>query len=300
MKSINIRLMTLFSFMVLILASCSKNIPQFDAELAFTYLKEQCALGPRNPGSEGHLLGKEYIIETLKNHGAEVETQEFTDSIRGESYEFTNITGTYFPQRPSRIFLGAHWDTRPWADKDSLQENHDKPIIGANDAASGVAVLLALADVIQKNPETLPYGIDLLFFDGEDAGSYGQEKSWCLGSTYFVNNYNGTEPEAVIIVDMIGDRDLNIYIEGNSYHNAPQLVAKIWGIADSYNFDEFKTSIKYFIFDDHYPFLGDGFNAIDIIDYDYPHWHTMQDTPDKCSAESLDKIGKVLIKYLWG
>ncbi len=296
----NFKLVVILLFSSLLVISCSKNFPRFDSELAFKFLEEQCSFGPRNPGSEGHFLCKEYILETLQNYGAEVKTQEFTDSIRGQSYEFTNIIASYFPERKSRIFLGAHWDTRPWADKDSLADNHDKPIIGANDAASGVAVLLATAKTINQNSASLAQGIDLLFFDAEDAGSYGKTGDWCLGSKYFAENYDGVEPEAVIIVDMIGDKNLQINIESHSYRNSPQLVAKIWGIADSYNFNEFKTKIKYQIYDDHYPFLEKGFNAIDIIDFDYQYWHTMQDTPDKCSTESLHKVGNILIKYIWG
>jgi len=284
-----------------LLVSCSsKNLPEFDSNLAFEYLKQQCSFGPRNPGSEGHFLCKEFIIETLKYHDAQVETQEFMGTIRDKNYDFTNIIGSYYPKRQSRIFLGAHWDTRPWADKDTLAENHDKPIIGANDAASGVGLLLAMAKVIKQNSENLTYGIDLLFFDAEDAGTYGKNSDWCLGSKYFVENYNGIKPEAVIIIDMIGDKNLNIYIEGNSYRNSPRLVTEIWNIANSYDINAFKTKIKYYIYDDHYPFLEEGYNAIDIIDYDYQYWHTVHDTPDKCSSESLGIIGKVLINYIWG
>jgi len=299
MKTLKLFFLISILFYITII-SCSKDLPEFDPKLAYELLEEQCSFGPRNPGSEGHYLCKEFIAETLHNYGAEVKLQEFQDSIRGKNYELTNIIGSYFPKRINRIFLGAHWDTRPWADKDSLIDNHHKPIIGANDAASGVAVLLALAKTINENSESLTQGVDLLFFDAEDAGTYSKNEDWCLGSKYFVENYNSVEPKAVIIIDMIGDKDLNIYIEQNSYRNSPELVAKIWNIADSYNYNEFKTKIKYQIYDDHYPFLEEGMNAIDIIDFDYPYWHTMQDSPDKCSAASLEKVGKVLIKYIWG
>ncbi|MEA3475127.1 MAG: M28 family peptidase, partial [Candidatus Cloacimonadota bacterium] len=277
---------------------CSKNIPEFSGEKAFQYLEKQCSFGPRNPNSDGHLLCKNYLINFLEENGAEVKTQEFSEKVRDEIYNLTNIIATYYPQRQTRIFIGAHWDTRPWADLDSLEENRHLPIPGANDAASGVAVLFHLAEILNKYEPPL-FGIDLLFFDGEDAGTQGTNNEWCLGSKHFVNNYKGREPEAVIIIDMIGDKDLNIEIEGYSYRNSPELLEKIWKIARARNIPNFSTKISNFIYDDHYPFLEKGFNAIDIIDFDYPYWHTLQDTPDKCSAQSLQIIGNVLTEFIY-
>ena len=283
---------------IIILIGCSKNIPDFNREAAFQYLKKQCSFGPRNPNSDGHLLCKNYIINFLEENGAEVKTEKFSEKIRGKTYNFTNIIASYYPRKRARIFIGAHWDTRPWADLDSVEANRNLPISGANDGASGVAVLLHLAEILNKY-ETHVYGIDLLFFDGEDAGTPGSNDEWCLGSKYFVNNYKGREPEAVIIIDMIGDKDLNIKIEGYSYRSSPELVEQIWKIARSQNISNFNTKISDFIYDDHYPFLEKGFNAIDIIDFDYPYWHTLQDTPDKCSAQSLQIIGNVLTGFIY-
>ncbi|MBL7108449.1 MAG: M28 family peptidase [Candidatus Cloacimonetes bacterium] len=279
---------------------CTKSIPKFDGERAFQLLEKQCSFGPRNPNSDGHLLCKNFLINFLKENGAEVKTQKFSAEVRDETYELTNIIASYYPQKRTRIFLGAHWDTRPWADLDSVKINHSKPILGANDGASGVAVLLHLAEILNQYEPVL-YGFDIILFDGEDAGTYGSFTDWCLGSKYFVNHLAevGCEPEVVIIIDMIGDKNLNINIEQNSYQNSPELVEKIWKIAAKNNISNFKTKISEPIFDDHYPFLEKGFQAIDIIDFDYPYWHTLEDTPDKCSAKSLQKIGDVLMSYIY-
>ncbi len=280
------------------LTDCSKKIPEFNGEKAFQYLEKQCSFGPRNPNSDGHLLCKNYIINFLEENGGEVKTQDFSAEVREETYNLTNIIASYYPQRRTRIFIGAHWDTRPWADLDSLEENRNLPIMGANDAASGVSVLLHLVEILNKYEPPL-FGVDLLFFDGEDAGTQGSNEEWCLGSKYFVENFQGSEPDFVVIIDMIGDSNLNIKIEGYSYKNSPELVEQIWKIARAQNISNFDTKISNFIYDDHYPFLEKGFNAIDIIDFDYPYWHTLQDTPDKCSAQSLQIIGNVLTSFIY-
>ncbi len=290
-----------YFFIILIIIAqigCSKSIPEFSGDKAFQYLEKQCSFGPRNPNSDSHLLCKNYIINFLEENGAEVKTQDFSAEVRNETYNLTNIIGSYYPQRRNRIFIGAHWDTRPWADLDSLEENRNLPIMGANDAASGVAVILHLAEILIKYEPPL-FGIDLLFFDGEDAGTQGTNDEWCLGSKYFVENYQGREPDFVVIIDMIGDSDLNINIERYSYQNSPELVEQIWKIARAQNISNFNTKISDFIYDDHYPFLEKGFNAIDIIDFDYPYWHTLQDTPDKCSPLSLQIIGDVLTEFIY-
>jgi len=279
-------------------AGCNNAIPTFDGKTAFKYLEEQCTFGPRNPGSKGHELCKNYIIKFMEDHGAEVRTQDFTASVRGDEFKFTNIIASYYPERPQRIFIGAHWDTRPWADRDADSTKHNTPILGANDAASGVAVLLELATILQLNEPPI-YGYDLIFFDGEDAGSYGKTKDWCLGSQYFVEHYHGKEPEFVIVIDMIGDSDLEIQKEPFSLMSSPELVDKVWKIAKQYNIQGFSSKVTTYIYDDHYPFLEAGFQAIDIIDLDYPYWHTTEDTPDKCSPKSLQSVGTMLMHLIY-
>ena len=281
-----------------LLFGCSDTIPEFSGEKAFDYLEAQCDFGPKNPGSEGHMQCKDYFIDFLNSHGAKVSTQEFPVEIREETFQCTNIIASYYPEKPRRIFIGAHWDTRPWADRDADITKHNTPIIGANDAASGIAVLMELATILQTYEPTV-YGIDLLFFDAEDAGSYGANETWCLGSEYFAENYTGKEPEYVVVIDMIGDADLDILIESFSQHSAPELVKKVWDIAKKNDIRTFSLKMTGYIYDDHYAFLEAGYEAIDIIDMEYPYWHTIEDTPDKCSAESLQDVGTVLTHLIY-
>jgi glutaminyl-peptide cyclotransferase len=189
------------------------------------------------------------------------------------------------------IILGAHYDTREWADQDPNPANREKPVPGANDGASGVAVLLELARSLPKN---LHGQIWLVFFDMEDDGGiYGQD--WIMGSQAFVSQLTG-KPDAAVIVDMVGDANLNIYKERNS---TAALTDQIWQSAAQLGYDEkFIPKYRYSMEDDHTPFLAAGIPAVDIIDFDYPYWHTVQDTVDKVSATSLQTVGDVLYHWL--
>ena len=285
-------------FISLVIISCQDTIPEFNKEEAFTFLEEQCNLGPRYPGSDEIVLCRNYIISALNQYGASVEEQYFSVIINDTEFEGVNIIAKFYPRMSRRILLGAHYDTRPWADKEEDISLHDTPIIGANDAASGVAVLLELASIIsKKQPEQ--FGIDLVFFDLEDMGTYQKNETWCLGSEHFAKNYTGKKPEKAIIVDMIGDKDLEINMEYSSYHNSPALVNEIWETGKNLGFSEFKQRIGNRIYDDHYPLIKIGINAIDIIDFDYPYWHTLADTPDKCSSQSLYIVGQTLLKIIY-
>ncbi len=289
----------LFMLLPILVVSCgAKKYPKFDKEEAFSYLNKQCEFGTREPGSEGIKLCREYIKDNLMKYNAVVKEQKFTAKIRGEEIQGVNILASFNPRLSRRILLGAHYDTRPWADKDKNPDVHNKPIPGANDGASGVAVLLEIAKIIsQKEPEEI--GVDLVFFDLEDSGSYDDDKSWCKGSQFFAENYSEDEPEAAIIIDMIGDKDLHIPMEYFSYHNSPVLTSDIWKIADNLGFKSFQNKIGVPIYDDHYPLLENGFNVIDIIDMDYKYWHTLQDLPKNCSSESLYEVGQTLINYIY-
>ena len=288
----------MISMLSIMLFSCSESIPGFDGDRAFGYLEDQCQFGPRNPGSDGIQLCRDYIIDKLSALGAIIEIQSFSAEIGTEEYEGVNIIASFYPRLSRRILLGAHYDTRPWADKESDPDLHNTPIPGANDAASGVAVLLELAAILNQF-EPPQYGIDLVFFDLEDMGNYGDNETWCLGSQYFAGNYRGNLPEKAIVVDMIGDADLLIEMEYLSYHNAPALVNEVWNIARQLGFKQFKQRISNRIYDDHVPLIKAGFEAILIIDFDYPYWHTLQDTPDKCSPQSLQVVGQTLLHLIY-
>jgi glutaminyl-peptide cyclotransferase len=190
----------------------------------------------------------------------------------------------------SWIIIGAHFDTRIYADEDPDPDKRTQPVPGANDGASGVAVLLELARIL---PVDLKQDIWLVFFDAEDNGNI-PGWDWIMGSRYFVNSLQG-KPNAAIIVDMIGDADLNIYLERGS---DKELSAEIWSVAADLGYSQFIPFPKYNILDDHVPFLEAGIRAIDIIDFDYPYWHTTEDTLDKVSSESLEAVGETLRVWL--
>jgi len=171
------------------LLSCGNNsTPRFDEKQAFQYLLEQCQFGPRNPGSEGHKRAKQYLLDLLKQHTKFVKSQDFSyfDSLRGETLELTNIIASFYPEMKKRIILCAHWDTQPFADKDPNPENRSQPILGANDGASGVALLLEIASLLPaKRPK---WGVDIVFFDAEDYGTEERLDMYCLGSQFFSRN----------------------------------------------------------------------------------------------------------------
>ena len=259
----------------------------FDGQRAYADVETQVAFGPRIPGSDGHANVQEWMRDELIKAGWQVEIQE----SQAMGHPIQNIVASRGEESP-QIILGAHYDSRMFADNDPDPANHSLPVPGANDGASGVAVLLELARVLPK--DSVP--VWLVFFDAEDNGNI-DGWDWILGSTEFVKN-NPIKPRAVVIVDMIGDVDLNIYKEINSNTD---LTNEIWEIAQNLENDTvFIPDYKFSMLDDHTPFLRAGIPAIDIIDFDYPYWHTMQDTPDKVSAGSLQAVGETLQVWIMG
>jgi glutaminyl-peptide cyclotransferase len=277
--------------LALLLAACRAPEPvAFDGEAAYAHVVAQCDLGFRPTGSEAGWATGDYIISYLQEQGWAVETQEFT-------YRDTpvrNIIG-----RPSAgsgpgvgdspvIVLGAHYDTRRSADKESPAI----PVLGANDGASGVAVLLELARALDR--DKLEHQVWLAFFDAEDNGNLdGWE--WCVGSSYMAAHLQ-VSPQAVVVVDMVGDADQQLYLERNS---DAILQTRLWEIAATMGYtDTFVPEYRWTIYDDHVPFAQRGIPAVDIIDFEYPYWHTTQDTLDKVSASSLERVGRVLEAWL--
>jgi len=253
----------------------------FNGQRAYADVETQVAFGPRLPGSEGHAMIREWMREELVAAGWQVEVQE-SEAL---GHPIQNIVAKRSAESP-QIIIGAHYDSRIFADQDPDPSQHTNPVPGANDGASGVAVLLELARTLPE--DTQP--IWLVFFDAEDNGNI-EGWDWILGSREFVRN-NPVQPRAVIIVDMIGDADLNIYKERNS---DPALTDEVWETAKRLGYEnKFIPEYKHSMLDDHTPFLQAGMPAMDIIDFDYPYWHTTQDTPDKVSAESLLAVGETL------
>lgn len=284
----------------MVLLSCSEDsTPRFDEKRAFQHLLVQCQFGPRNPGSEGHNKAKKYLLDMLKEHTKFVKSQDFFyyDSLRGERLELTNIIASFYPELKRRLILCAHWDTRPFADKDPDPKNRSQPILGANDGGSGVALLLEIASLLPtKKPK---WGVDIVLFDGEDYGPEGRFDMYCLGSQFFAKNLGQYRPEFGILVDMIGDENLEIYREGYSDRYAKKTVDLIWNRAKALNLLSFRDSVKHWVWDDHLPLIRAGIPCVDIIDLDYPYWHTLADTPDKCDPQSLKEVGEVILQILY-
>lgn len=260
--------------------------PVFSGDEAYKHIIAQTDLGPRPTGSEAGWKTGEYIIDQLKRAGWNVETQEF----EYQGVKARNIIG----KRGSGpiVIVGAHYDTRRQADKDPDLSRHTQPVIGANDGASGVAVLLEMARTL--NVAATDREIWLTFFDAEDNGEL-DGWDWIAGSTHMAQNLTVT-PTAMILLDMIGDIDQQLYWEKNSN---PQLDQSIWQTAAALGFaQQFIPQYKWSILDDHVPFLQRGIPAIDLIDFDYPYHHTTQDTADKVSPRSLERIGKAVSAWL--
>jgi glutaminyl-peptide cyclotransferase len=278
--------------------SCGDK-PHFDGNRAYEDLVNQCDFGSRVPNSEAHDKAEQYLFRALQKTTDLCRTQKFTyyDSTTGERLNLTNIIASYNPKSNRRILLCAHWDSRPRSDQDPDTALARLPVPGANDGASGVAVLLEMGRLFQKNHP--PIGVDIVLFDGEDYGINGEEQGWFLGSTYFARNLRGYRPRLAVLLDMIGDKDLKIYREALSQRYAGDLNDYIWAIAGEIGATAFVDSVKHAVSDDHVQLLSAGIKAIDVIDFDYPEWHTHMDTPDKCSPQSLAEVGRVLIAAIY-
>ena len=294
----------------LLFIACSSNevgkdIPDFDSDLAYQYIIDQCNFGPRNPGSIGHEQFAKFLENFLSNMSDQVIIQDFnyTEHITGENRIGRNIIAQFNIEANQRLLIGAHWDTRAYSDEDTNPENKSIPILGANDGASGTAVLMELANIFSKNIP--PIGIDLVFFDAEDVGISGQPTTYAMGSEYFSKNLPIEKPDSAIIVDMVGDKYLKIPIERFSYQINPEMVKEIWGLADDLGLSAFEYRVGYEIYDDHIPLWENAqIPAIDIIDFDYPnlfynHWHTQNDIPENCSPQSLHQVGTLLLNYIY-
>jgi len=290
-KSIAIYLIGIVILLIIVAAwyaTAFLNPPKlelFDGQRALADVEAQVAFGPRTPGSSGHAQVLDWMQAELSEAGWDSRIQS-AEMLGHPVQNVIAYRGDELPQ----IILGAHYDTRMFADNDPDPAKQLEPVPGANDGASGVAVLLELARVLPK--DNVP--VWLVFFDTEDNGRI-EGWDWILGSQAFVEDLD-FHPEAAVIVDMIGDADQNIYIERNSN---PELVQEIWDIAAELGYERsFIPSPKFSMLDDHTPFLEAGIPAVDIIDFDYPYWHTTGDTVDKVSAQSLEAVGRTLEEWI--
>lgn len=279
-------------------------IPEFSGARAFELLVKQTSFGPRNPESDGHRACLQFLLSSLAPLADEVRTQEFVHiGYGGEKLHLTNVIASFRPAAASRIFLCAHWDTRPRADRDADKARQLLPIIGANDGASGVAVLLEIASLLKNTPP--PIGVDLILFDGEDYGREGDLDRYFLGSRHFAQTKPPAyQPQYGILLDMVGDANLDLPKEQISVRSAPDVVDMVWNTARELGITQFSDQIGDEVLDDHVPLNEAGMKTIDIIDFSYPdashrYWHTHDDTPEHCSAESLEAVGRVITHVLY-
>lgn len=278
--------------------------PAFSGKEAFDYLTKQTDFGPRNPNSRGHAECLKFLADTLRRSADQVRLQHFTHKGYGnEELWLTNVIASFRAELGERILLCAHWDTRPRADRDPNVMRRNQPILGANDGASGVAVLLHLADLMKDVPPSI--GVDIVLFDGEDYGKEGDRANYLLGSRFFVRQMAADyRPRFGILLDMVGDRFLEIPKEKNSLHFAPEIVELVWNKAAELGITQFVTKVGDAIYDDHIPLNEAGIKTINIIDFNYPDetnrfWHTHKDTPENCSPESLEAVGTVVTHIVY-
>jgi len=278
---------------------------EFDGQAALKYAAAQVAFGPRIPGSAAARKAGDWIVAEMKARGATVIEQTWTHTTKGgHKLPLRNILARFNPQAKERVLYLTHWDTRPVADMESDPADQLKPFDGANDGASGVGLFVALADALQRKPSA--YGVDLLFVDGEDYGDFGPPLvDVLLGSAYFAAHLPepGYKPVFGVLFDMIGDADLRIPQEINSVQRAPDVVQRVWSKAEELGRGTvFVTRAEQQITDDHIPLLDAGLKVIDVIDLDYgpgnSYHHTLKDTMDKISAESLKIVGDVALALL--
>jgi glutaminyl-peptide cyclotransferase len=302
---------------LLLLGACDRKdtLPTtpFDGEVARGYVKTQLDFGARVPGTDAARKAGDWIVAEMRQRADTVIEQRWNHvTAKGDTLPLRNIFARFRPQATTRILYITHWDSRPVSDQAEDPARRSLPVPGANDGASGVALFIALGDVLKKTPPTV--GVDLLFVDGEDYGKSfdAPYKDVLLGSQYFAEHLPSPDYKPIfgILFDMIGDKELNILQEGNSMRQAPEVVSRVWQKAADMGYDKaFIAREGYDVTDDHVPLLNKGLRVIDVIDLDYgplgpdgqanPNYHhTMQDTMDKISARSLQIVGDVALGLL--
>lgn len=279
----------------------------FDADSAYSYVARQLAFGPRVPNTEAHRQAGDWIASELRRHGASVTEQTMKlKAFDGTVLDSRNIFAQFNPEARQRILLLAHWDSRPWADEDPDPAKRHLPVDGANDGASGVAVLLEIAR--QLNHVNPGKGIDILMADAEDWGEDGNDDSWAMGTRYFATNppVKGYSPDFAILLDMVGGENATFCREYFSEKAAPQVAEKLWSTANRLGYGNiFLNRMGSAVLDDHVELIKAGIPAIDIIEY-HPgeesgfnsRWHTTSDNLEGISTETLKGVGDTLITFL--
>jgi len=288
------RVVVVGAVLLIAVCSCAARFP-VDGERALERVKHQVAAGARIPGTAAHDSVRAWIASELERLGGSVEQQSFLDSSLGRTLPVTNVIGRFGPAGARRVVLCAHYDSRPVCDQDPDPAHRADPMPGANDAGSGVAVLLEVAEVMHRQPP--PVGVDLVFFDAEDLGRSDHPEEFSIGAKGYAARLpapgDPQRPVAGFLFDMVGDKDLAIHPEQNSREHASNLVDMVLDGARATGATGFRTAPRYTLTDDHLPLIAAGLPTADIIDFDYPVWHTHLDLPDQVSAASLAEVARV-------
>lgn len=324
---LNMKKIFIFGLCAFVLLSCAqpkaeqsentkpKNVPAFSADSAYSYTSAQVAFGPRVPNTDAHKKCALYLAAKLREFGAQVTEQSATlTAFNGDVLQSVNIIGSYNPEAESRVVLFAHWDSRPWCDNDPDPANRSKPVLGANDGASGVGVLLEMARQFGAGKPDI--GVDIIFFDAEDYGapqnhSSQSEEAWCLGTQYWAQSPHvpGYTARYGVLLDMVGAPGATFYKEGYSMYYANSVVDKIWTLAASLGFGSyFRTETIGPITDDHY-YMNKiaGIPSVDIIHYRNEgndsgfgkYWHTVDDTMQNVDKNTLNAVGTTLMHLVY-
>jgi len=281
---------------------------KFDDLRALKYLKQLCDLGPRISGSEAMKKQREFIEKHFKDVGATVTRQEFKGKqlSRKQPTEMVNLIFSWNPDKVRRVLISTHYDTRPIADQEQNPKNWNKPFVSANDGTSGVAFLMELGNHM-KDLKT-EFGVDFVLFDGEEyvfeTAQTGGGDKYFFGSEYFAEEYEKSKDKrkfrynAGLLLDLFAGKDAHLKVEHYSYAAAKPLVEQIWELAKNVDAKSFKFESGWEVLDDHIALIKAGIPTVDIIDFDYAHWHKLSDTPDKISGDQMAEVSKVLSIWL--
>ena len=297
-----------FAWLVAGAGGAADELPTFSGARAFKHLEAIAALGPRPSGSPGMEKQRELLVAHFQAAGGKVSRQPFQirDRRTGQPVRMENLIIEWHPDRADRVLLGAHYDTRPFPDRDPVDPRG--VFLGVNDGGSGVAALMELGAAVRRLPGSV--GVDFVLFDAEEY-VFAPRDPYCLGSNFFARQYAAAQRaggqshryRSGVILDMVADRDLEIYQEQHSvgWQDTRPLVDEVWGVAARLGVRQFVPRPRYTVEDDHVPLrMIGGIPACDIIDFDYPQWHTTDDTLAHCSAESLEAVGRVVLEWLRG
>jgi Peptidase family M28 len=285
-------------------SSLARIVREIRGDRLMADLERYTAFGQRHYGAPERERVIATMIRDLEAHAASVERQDFTavEPVSGVTYRLTNVFARTAPGAAARVLLATHWDTRLWADEDPDPARRDRPVPGANDGTSGLVVLIELLRALGR-AGGLPagLGLDIVLFDGEELGRAGSA-DYCRGSFHFAGDlrrfYPDRLPIAAVVVDMVGDRELTLHREALSASNAPELCDLVWRLGRDRFPEVFLDGTRGAVFDDHVPLQRRGIPAVLLIDLDYPPWHTLGDTPERCSAESLVLVTRHLGELL--